>query len=186
MVYFSFLFFFLFLATFKYSLTFKVVSVLVLLICCANMRAMQNFKMNEMSSKIYDLREAGGFVEKGNWVLFYQIETNWLMRHAGSYAFAGSDKVVLDNYEAEMDYFPLKWDVSTVPFLKVGQANSGSFNCFKWVSNPSNSIKQVPYVLVFGHVSDVVDTCELKMIQHIDMHYEQVFENNSCTVLKLK
>lgn len=137
-------------------------------------RAVSNLDKN--ATCIY---KAGNYISENSIVLPINMSDNWLELHFSNYLGADKPMIILENYEASVGWFPVKWSSENFPNILLGDRNSVSG--IQWKSN-SNSInvKQIDYVLLYGNTNNINDPNwqELKEILSSDYKMKYNSENN--------
>ena len=98
----------------------------------------------------------------------------------------GTDQtlVLLDNYECDMGYFPLKWNDPQISNYKLGDMNSNDLDQCMWRNNPSNPTEQIEYVLLMGEKLDP-NTEDMKILEAIESNYHLIEERSQLKLYKL-
>jgi hypothetical protein len=87
--------------------------------------------------------------------------------------------IILENYEASVGWFPIKWNKKSLPNILLGERKS--ISCIEWASNPnSKNIRQIDNVLIYGNTVRIDDMNwkELKEILLSDFKLKYSSENN--------
>ena len=102
-----------------------------------------HFKLNtfyqdatkNIESIAIDYVDVANHIEKNSVVLPINYSGNWLMAHFSNYLGVEKPIIILENYECLAGYFPLKWNVNTMPDSRFGPITSDSLLCLKWQAN---------------------------------------------------
>ena len=152
-------------------------------------------KQIEMMSEITDHVPPGSLLLPFN----YANQHNWLHDHVAGYF--GSDKpiIVIENYEAQLAWFPLKWNIDgpyNLDKINVWGANNRKltddfYTKPKEQMNFSLPLKNgerrtIPYVAIFGKVTNEQDENYQKIISVLNTGYSLHYENDFCKLYKLK
>ena len=79
--------------------------------------------------------------------------------------------VILENYEANVRWFPLKWDMEKMPKLLLGSKNH--IGDMYWISNENSSNeKKIDYVLVYGNTSKIDNEKYAELKTELETFYE--------------
>ena len=140
--------------------------------------------LNEMNRNLKLVEKASVLIEPNASVLPLDFSGNWLERHFAHYISADKPLIILDNYEATVGWFPLKWRASTMPKYLLGESETveGIYNCI----NKQGISKPIDYVFIYG------DRGRISAFPHFDSilsgYYQKVVtaENGLCSVYKLK
>ncbi len=110
LVLFFFLFLIIFLATHKVPLWLKVVSFILINyvnIALLKIYVQSSAQMNIVSENILSASEN---IKPYSTVLPINESDNWIFSHISNYLGADKPMIILENYEASLNYFPLKWN----------------------------------------------------------------------------
>lgn len=121
---FFFLFYIIFLATQKLPAWLKVVSFL--LINYVNIALLKIYYLNAQENKelVEGISEAAQKVDAYSVILPINTSENWQFAHFSNYLGAEKPVIVTENYEATLNYFPLKWKKKTmaqIPYQESGE-----------------------------------------------------------------
>lgn len=91
-----------------------------------------HFKLNtfyqdatkNIESIAIDYVDVANHIEKNSVVLPINYSGNWLMAHFSNYLGVEKPIIILENYECLAGYFPLKWNVNTMPDRVDGSAQN--------------------------------------------------------------
>jgi len=134
------------------------------------------YKSIEKLSKIaINCNSFADYIEPNSVVLPVNFSTNWLLGHFHNYIGIDKTIILLKNYEADLTYFPLKWNDNKMPNNKLGPAESGSI-CTKWKSNVSNAERTIDYVFILGKTSNAND-CDQSLLPIILDNYKLIHGN---------
>ncbi|MDP2386930.1 MAG: hypothetical protein Q8M29_11200 [Bacteroidota bacterium] len=117
-------------------------------------------------------------------VQVFSDDGNWLGHHLSNYIGANKPIVVLDNYEASKEYFPLVWKDDYIPNLTIGKTDMFQ-TCIYWKTNPYNpETKPVDYVVMIG--SKIGDECFEKTRELLNKEGEITYSNEKVVLYKIK
>lgn len=148
------LFFFFFLiiwfSTQKLPVWLKIITFLIINyvnIALVKLYFLTSQSNNNISSAICN---AADQIEPNSVVLPLNYSDNKLFDHASNYLGIDKPMIVLDNYEATLNYFPLKWNFKsmpnlTLPFLSYSQS------CFNYPKNEQNKKKYIDYIFIINN-----------------------------------
>ncbi len=74
-------------------------------------------------------------IEPNSIVFPINYTDNWLTGHFCNYLGIDKPIVILENYELDAGYFPLKWNDNFIPNTMLGKLESGKLSCLQWKSN---------------------------------------------------
>lgn len=104
--------------------------------------------LNKHAVQIY---EASSYIHENSIVLPVNMSDNWLEPHFSNYLGVDKPMIILENYEASVGWFPLKWDGDNFPRLQAGGADQ--INGVGWLTNTEAPIKQIDYIFIYGNLA---------------------------------
>ena len=134
-------------------------------------------KNNEI---VMDLYSASVFVEPNSIVLPFDFSENWLHMHHSNYLGVDKSVVILENYECDKDYFPLKWNFESMPKVLLGQASPDDVSCVNWKLNWENEPVSANYVLIIGDLNNKNEECHSKIKEILEKEFTLKFKSISC------
>jgi hypothetical protein len=126
-----------------------------------------NFKLGQyyysnmivLSATVEDVKKTSATIEENSVVLPINNTQNWLKDRISNYLSSDKPIVVLDNYQAWLNYFPIKWEENNFPNLLLGGKKNDDFECLSWRSTQWHNDKEIDYVFVFEPENMQTDTC---------------------------
>lgn len=130
--------------------------------------------------------KAAEYIEENSVVLPVNMSDNWIEPHFSNYLGVDKPLVILENYEASVGWFPVKWNTKEMPRLKLGEHDR--INGIQWASNiNSPHTKQIDYVFLYGNLNKVNEPkwSDLKAV--LKKYYILVFtDDNYVAIFKTK
>ena len=181
------LFFFLFLIAWLSTKKFHAwLTILVFIIInYVNIALLNIYYKSAKNNNIItnDISNASLKIEPFKTVLPINTNDYWLYGHISNYLGIDKPIVILENYEASLDYFPLKWNRHDIPNLNFGTM-SPSNECLSWVSNSKNEISLIDYVFILSDGQKIIsDECENKIINILAKDYIEVYKSNDDRIM---
>lgn len=181
-----FLFLMIWISSLKQAKWFAFICISLLLLIHA-----KRIRYYDSVLDIYDpiaihCNEAADFIKPNSVVAPLNLTGFWFEAHFSNYL--GSDKpmIILDNYEATMNYFPLLWNMPKLPNFQLGSERVSDCSLFPWTpSNTQNEKKQVDYVFALGNW-DSTNVDHLKTMELISTSFIQIYKNEHCTLYRQK
>lgn len=97
------------------------------------------------------------YILKNSIVLPVNFSDNWLEPHFSNYLGVNKPIIILENYEASVGWFPIKWNTELMPKLLL--SDKKTISGIQWPSNPeSTNVKQIDYVLLIGNQEKINDS----------------------------
>ena len=91
--------------------------------------------------------------------------------------------VILENYEAALDYFPLKWNSNKIPNLYFGIMTPEDV-CLSWISNTNNDISVIDYVFILNEEPEIIpEDCAWKISNALSEDYSEVYKSADNKIL---
>ncbi len=139
-------------------------------------------KLDKNATAIYNV---GEFIKVNSTVLPVNFSDNWLEPHFSNYLGVKKPIIILENYEASIGWFPIKWNSEIMPKLLL--SDKQSISGIHWPSNPnSHIIKHIDYVLLYGNQEKINDpkwqelksllATKFKLIFKSENNYIQIYE----------
>ena len=113
-------------------------------------------------------------IPKGSIVLPLAYSGNWMHTNISNYISADKNIIMLDNYEAAMTHFPLKWKKETNPYTGMNFSTL-DLPCAGMEAYETNIKKDIGYILRWGYNPATDDSCTKATDQYIHQKYERVF-----------
>jgi hypothetical protein len=100
---------------------------------------------------------------------------NFIFSHISNYLGVNKPMIILENYEASLNHFPLKWNHAEMPQLLFGNIKTGSI-CVNWVSS-NNEKKAIDYVFILNDKENILDAnCNQKINSCLNSYYKLWYE----------
>lgn len=142
-----------------------------------------NFSLNQYylqeikikSEKIEDIIAAKKLVSSEKTLLPLNFEEDWILGHSPNWFGVGTGVVVLENYEAGTDYFPLRWKETTLPHFAIGGVPIDKFPCIGSKNNHSGQLRNIDYIYKMGNKRDTSNICENQLFSQVEKGYDATF-----------
>lgn len=146
----------------------------------------QHYKvLKNLNKDAQTIESASKYLEKGSVVYSINMSDNWLETNFSNYLGVEKAIVLLQNYEANVGWFPLKWNTDSLPHIVFG--NKIDETGINWtVNNNSNKIINIDYVLVYGTLSKMENDNYTETKKLLDSNYKLVYESNDKFVVLYK
>lgn len=136
-----------------------------------------NYHYTESENLDTDAREfasASDSIKTGSVVLPLGYSGNWLHTNLSNYISADKNVIMLDNYEAGMTHFPLRWKKEMNPYTSMN-FSSLDMPCTELTEYERAIGRNVDYVLRWGFYNAGNDSCANVMDRFIIGNYERIF-----------
>jgi hypothetical protein len=165
----------------------QMLMLLVVLLHLALLFKNQNGTIRGLNKDALSIVEASKYMEPNSLVLPINMTDNWLEGHFSNYLGIDKPLILLENYEASVNWFPLKLNWDKLP--KVQLDNKDSISGLRWISNPyTSNIKQIDYVLLYGIITKINDAKWIELKNTLNLKYNLVYSspNNYIGLYKKK
>ncbi|NOU17140.1 MAG: hypothetical protein HOO91_06230 [Bacteroidales bacterium] len=127
------------------------------------------------------------YIEPNTIVLPVNFSDNWLEPNFFNYLGVDKQIILLQNYEASIGWFPVKWNMEKMPKVLLG--NRTTISSLHWLSNTeSNKVRKIDYVFLYGNTLMLNDPRwkELKEILISDYKLIYISDNKWIELYKLR
>ena len=127
---------------------------------------------NSEASSIY---EAANYIAPYSVVLPLNNSENWLDGHFSNYV--GTDKplIILENYEANTAWFPIKWNEKELPNFNLNGSNFELPTFVQTNSTNKNNSQIIDYVLIRGTENKITAV----QIEELSKFYDEIFRSKN-------
>ncbi len=155
----------------------KITAILVLIVLNAFLLGIYITESRKLNFSACELEKAADMVPANSVVLPVDRSDKWIYGHFSNYLGINKPLVILENYEAELDYFPISWNDKKIPRFLFGEADSLS-PCLKWKSQLANPAQIVDFILLINNLEIKDDTCTTKINEILNKFYTLLFKSN--------
>lgn len=188
------------LATLTYPRWLHKTAFIIILIIHIALSFWHTRAMRATSKQIVQMKEVTLHIEPGSLLLpfNYASSSNWLHSHSPCYLGSGKPIVVLENYEAQLKWFPLNWNLDgpyeLAPINGWGADNKKLIgNFYSNSQNPDifslpqkdGKIQEIPYAVIIGETPGDTDQDYQKTKLILDKSYSLIFKNDFCRLYRL-
>ncbi len=127
---------------------------------------------------------AGEYLSPGSVVYPVNRSNNWLAPHYSNYLGVNRPVVILENYEAGLGYFPLQWNSTMMPAMRIGPVWLADLEHEFRLTKVNGMGEQVDHIFVLrdgdqGNEND--DFLELVL-----PYYDLIYSNEDCLLYRSK
>jgi hypothetical protein len=173
---FFFLFLFAWIASGNMQPLIKITAVLVIIIMNSFLLGIYITESKKLNLSACELEKASDIVPANSVVLPVNRSDKWIYGHFSNYLGINKPLIILENYEAELDYFPTSWNDEMMPRFLFGQTDSIS-HCLKWKSQTKNTPRIVDFVLLINNPEIKDDTCTTKINKILNKYYMLLYRS---------
>lgn len=193
-----FLFFILWLASLRTHKIMRIIMVSVVIVVHVVFTSFYWKSMSGLSKDAIAMEKAAAYIPDNSLVLTFSESDNWLHQRITGYMGADRPIAVIENYEAGLEWFPVKWNqkvydlnflahygVNNIDIARWAYINEGDSTCFS-LKNSQNEIKPIPWVLTMNNkrTSEVLADTLLQKV--LDSHYKKVYQHDYLTLFQWK
>ena len=154
----------------------QIFMILVVILHLGLLFKNQNGTIRGLNIDALSIVEASKHVESNSIVLPIDMTDNWLEKHFSNYLGINKPLILLENYEASVNWFPLKLNNDILPNVQLG--NKDIVSGLTWITNPkSSNIKQIDYVLLYGIITKINDNRWLELKNILNQKYNLVYSS---------
>lgn len=141
--------------------------------------------IDQYNTTAINCAKASNYVKPGSVVATLNF-TYWSQAHFSNYLGIDKSLVILDNYEATMNYFPLLWNIQKLPDFQLGGKPITENPLFLLTpSNKQNQKREIDYLFVLGNW-DSTNAEHLKTLQTVSANFIRTYKNEQCIVYRRK
>lgn len=148
---FFFLFLIVFLATLRTPLWLKIIAFVIINYANIGLLNVYVHATEKNSAIVEQVIAASALIEPYSTVYPIYSSNDWLFTHVSNYLGIDTPMIITKNYEASLDYFPLKWNYAQLPNLRV--SDSPNDTRILYTENPDQH-QQIDYVFIFSEDSN--------------------------------
>jgi hypothetical protein len=138
----------------------------------------QNGTIRKLNRDAISIETVAKYIETGSVILPINMSDNWLEGHFSNYLGVNKPLVILENYEAGVGWFPLKWNWEKIPNIMLGKKTSVSG--IQWPGNTNSAkIKQIDYVFLYGALSKVNDAQWIELKEELNADFTLVYTTDN-------
>ena len=162
-----------------------IVSIVIVLLAHFVLVAQYAVANMQINPSIQEISEVSELIEPNSVVAVLNETDIWFMDHYSSYAGLEKAMVILDNYEADYEYFPVIWNHDSFPHLTICGNETGEIPCLNFRSHSNGNSKQVNYLIVIGNSVNFSESCP-ELYRFISSEeVESLHHSNQFSIYKL-
>lgn len=137
---------------------------------------------------INEIHELSSLIKPHSVVLPINNVDVWLYLHLSNNLGTEKPMVILENYECEQNYFPLKWNQKTLPTPILSGISIKELPCTKWVRDEglTGKTKAIDYVFITGDFPEEMDECQTKLVALINEGYTIIYDKGGIKLYQIK
>ena len=136
-------------------------------------------KLNKDAVEVYS---ASNYIQEGSVVLPVNLSEDWMQIHFSNYLGIDKPMVILENYEALVGWFPVKWNANRPNFLLNGKEE---IEGVQWITNRESNVKrEIDYVFIYGNLNHYQDVKWKGLTMVIHQNFKLVHESKNVFVFE--
>ena len=178
MLYIAFLFWVLWLATQNYPRFLQYMVVATLFVFQFKQVVAINKWAVYRNNKAKEMLAVGKLIPANSIIKPIRELEVWGFFHLSNFMGVEKPQVILENYEAKHDLFPVKWKINLEKAFKERE------DCF-FQTTIQGKTYTIDYLVVFGN-GKTDDACEQKQINYANNKFQKIYESNFITAYKVE
>jgi len=165
MNWFFFIFLIIWLSVRNFHKSLRLIIVLCILFIHSGMLLYHTRMIRTLSRQAMAVSNAGKFIEPNSVVLPVSFSGPWVQKHFSNYLGMDKPLIILENYEASTDYFPVCMNHKKLPSFYL--ENGGSLGlCAFLQNNGDHQRMKVDYLLITGSAPDTSLSCNKDLLYY--------------------
>ncbi|MCK4677324.1 MAG: hypothetical protein KAT48_04260 [Bacteroidales bacterium] len=171
-----FLFLIIWISSQKFPQWLNIFAIIFILFINFSLNRFYVRETKELNETVLEYDKASSYVKKNSIVLPVNYSQHWLHLHFSNYLAVDKPLIILNNYEADMEYFPVTWNKQNLPQVQFG--NEPLINtCLQWRYSNQTEIKKIDYVLIGGDVTNKQDNCLNEINNILQNNYQLIYSS---------
>ncbi|HET6556481.1 MAG TPA: hypothetical protein VFG54_04145 [Prolixibacteraceae bacterium] len=132
--------------------------------------------LNELDRNAKTIHTAAQHIQDNTVVLPVNLSDNWLEIHFSNYLGADKPLVIVENYEAQVGWFPVQWNPQA-PKILLGE--KGKVDALEWHQSTTNETRQVDYIFLYGNTSKIQEDKWKELNEAISSRFTLEYESEN-------
>lgn len=164
-----------------------VIIVMILILHTGLLFKHLNGTIKKLDKQAQTINRSSEYIDENSIVLPVYLSDNWLTHHFSNYIATEKPIVVLENYEAGLRWFPVKWNKNNLPNIQIDTISS--LKNINWVTNQNSpEEKQINYIVMIGDQNKISeqkwDDLRNLLSEKFDLNYKS--PDNFVTIYEFK
>jgi len=181
-----FIFLILWLSNQKISLFLKIFSTIIVFFIHFKLLMYYMEVEQELSKNAQEIYEVSKKIEPNSVILPINRSEHWFLAHFSNYCGIEKPLVILENYEADLPYFPIKWNTKNLPSILLDTIKLNDIICANWNKKGDSIFFKVSNVLIIGHDVNNQDSCNLLINNILNLFFVLEEKSNIFLLFKYK
>lgn len=141
--------------------------------------------LKELDRNAITIHNTVQHIKDNSIVLPVNLSDHWLEIHFSNYLGADKPLVILENYEASLGWFPVKWN-SRAPKIMLG--DKAKVDALEWHQGTGKESRQIDYIFLYGNTAKLQENKWKELNEVISSRFSLVYasENNYVRLYKIK
>jgi hypothetical protein len=141
--------------------------------------------MDEVSRVSSEVLNASEKIESHSTIVPFNFADRFLFCHTSTYLGADKPVVNLQNYEASLGWFPVKWNFKKMPNILVGKLASPHNSQHSWATADTANPVQADYVFIIGKkYRENRDAFTVSLLENLQESYLLIYETESTSLFE--
>lgn len=141
--------------------------------------------IKDQNKPVRNIELAASHLPAGAIVFALDHSGNWMGGHYPNYIGAMRPVVLVDNYEAQVGYFPLQWNEKEFPRLYLGDMPVRTMIRFRNPPDEEDPVRPIDHVMIIGDREKIEQDQDDPWVQATQAHYRPIHSNEDCTLYEL-
>jgi hypothetical protein len=169
----AYMFFIVWVASLSVPTGVSIIGAFLILFLHFNLRSNHFETIRVMNDRAVKINIASNYVKKGALVLPVNLSDSWLEIHFSNYLGIDKPMVILENYEATVGWFPVKWKENQVPEILVGDNEY-----FQARIETKGKSRQVTYILLYGNIEKMEEAEYNQLVKVLQKRYIKKYSSD--------
>ncbi len=149
-----------------------LISIAIVIIIGINLGFVYRYLLatKDLNNFVTPIFKTADYIEPNSTIIPINFSDHWLSLHFSNYLGTEKPLVILENYEADVGWFPVVWN-RNMPNNTLGELNKDS-TCIYW-AHSNNMVQLADYIFIIGDKPDNGE-CENIINKMIERFYERV------------
>jgi hypothetical protein len=138
--------------------------------------------LNHHAEIVYNTSD---YIDSNKIILPVNLSDHWVEPHFSNYLGLKKPELILENYEAGVGWFPIRWRLDKMPNFQInGESSIGDLS---WVTNKKSTQNvSIDYIFVYGNLSKLKEAKWNALNTILANNFELKYETNEGYVLLYK
>ena len=178
LVLFFYLFLIIWIAHYKVPVLLKIVVFITIMYMNIALLRIYFHTTSELNQIALKIDEASKKISANSIVLPILNSDKWMYGHISNYLGVDKPMIILENYEASLNHFPLKWNTEKIPNTYLVNKTFEQ-NCFRWRINKANEQIPIDYIFILEDgETKLTNICEDVLDTVLINYYQLIYEDS--------